>query len=87
VAATTTPPEDAPHDATEGALLAIWAQLLQVERVGRTDEFFALGGHSLLAIRAIARIKDALGVAVPLKVMFARPTVASLAEHIRGQLG
>ncbi|WP_157375981.1 AMP-binding enzyme, partial [Burkholderia ubonensis] len=37
-----------PVGEVEHALADIWAQLLNVERVGRHDNFFDLGGHSLL---------------------------------------
>ncbi|MBB3122512.1 amino acid adenylation domain-containing protein, partial [Pseudoduganella violacea] len=36
---------EAPQSGTETALAAIWADLLQLEQVGRHDHFFELGGH------------------------------------------
>jgi amino acid adenylation domain-containing protein len=45
-----------------GALAAIWAEVLGVERVGRWDSFFELGGHSLLALQLISRVRQVLGV-------------------------
>jgi len=38
----------------EEVLVSIWEEVLNVDRVGIYDNFFALGGHSLLAIRVIA---------------------------------
>jgi acyl carrier protein len=72
----------APRGETEKMLAAIWAEVLKVERVGRHDNFFALGGHSLLATRVIARIRNVLGVEIPLRALFENRTVASLAAAI-----
>jgi FkbH-like protein len=50
---------------TERELAAIWAELLQVPRVGPHDRFFDLGGHSLLAVQLISRVQERLHVALP----------------------
>ncbi|HEU4733061.1 MAG TPA: amino acid adenylation domain-containing protein [Kofleriaceae bacterium] len=63
----------------ERAVAAIWSELLGVPRVGRHDHFFELGGHSLLATRVISRLRR-LAPDLPLRAVFERPTVASLAE-------
>jgi len=73
---------EAPRNPAEERLAAIWSEVLGVERVGVHDDFFALGGHSLLAIRALARISEELGVDLPVKDLFAAPTVAGLAERL-----
>jgi arthrofactin-type cyclic lipopeptide synthetase C len=51
-----------PQDELETALAQIWAEVLQVERVGRHDHFFELGGHSLLAMRMVAQVRQQLGL-------------------------
>jgi amino acid adenylation domain-containing protein len=73
-----------PRSETEKGLAAIWAELLQVERIGVNDDFFDLGGHSLTAIKAVSRIRDAFKVDLALRHLFERPTVAGLAEVIDG---
>jgi amino acid adenylation domain-containing protein len=72
-----------PMGEVETAIAAIWADVLRVERVGRGDGFFELGGHSLLAARAMSRIRQALGVDLPLADIFSCPTVESLAARVR----
>ncbi|MBV8100056.1 MAG: amino acid adenylation domain-containing protein, partial [Verrucomicrobia bacterium] len=66
----------------EETLAAIWAELLNVERVGRNDHFFDLGGHSLLAVRLIAQVQERLGVELPVATLFAHPTLSDCAQAI-----
>jgi amino acid adenylation domain-containing protein len=75
-------PYVAPRTPMEESLAQIWAELLEVERVGVHDSFFDLGGHSLLTTRLVSRIRDAFQLEVPLQTFFEDPTVAGLAEGI-----
>ncbi|QXI40745.1 non-ribosomal peptide synthetase [Pseudomonas xantholysinigenes] len=70
-----------PQGAIEQRLAALWAELLQVERVGRQDHFFELGGHSLLAVQLIERMRQQ-GLQVDAQVLFGQPTLASLAAAV-----
>ncbi|HYH80393.1 MAG TPA: amino acid adenylation domain-containing protein [Longimicrobium sp.] len=72
----------APRTATEAVLAEIWARVLGVERVGTDEGFFALGGHSLLATQAVLQARGALGVDIPLDVLFDTGTVAALAAWV-----
>lgn len=65
----------------EEALAAIWREVLQVECVGRADNFFALGGHSLLATRLMAQVRDTLGVDLTLPEIFDAPSLGELAAR------
>ena len=68
-----------PRDDVEAVVAAIWSEVLEVPAVGAFDSFFDLGGHSLLATQVISRVREALQVEVPLRVLFEEPTVAALA--------
>jgi len=72
----------APSSPVEEVLVALWSDLLNVEQVGREDDFFARGGHSLLATQLVSRVRSAFGVELPLRALFEHPTVAGLAEEI-----
>jgi hypothetical protein len=71
-----------PRDAVEEVLAGIWVEVLGVPEVGVHDDFFALGGHSLLAAKALARVRAAFAVTVPIGRMFAAPTVAGVAAAL-----
>ena len=72
----------APRTPVEEALVAIWSQVLGVEKIGVQDNFFELGGHSLLATQVISRVREAFQVEVPLPTLIQTPTVSGLAEQI-----
>ncbi|MET7835496.1 amino acid adenylation domain-containing protein [Micromonospora sediminicola] len=71
-----------PATPAQECVAEIWSDLLGIRPVGAHDDFFALGGHSLLATQVVVRLRDRLGVAVPLETVFARPTVAGLAAAL-----
>jgi len=73
---------EAPEGETEQRLARIWAELLQLERVGREDNFFELGGHSLTALRLMARVGSVFGVQIGVAALFAAPTLRQLARRV-----
>ncbi|MEN3540493.1 amino acid adenylation domain-containing protein [Microbispora sp. ZYX-F-249] len=75
----------APATAMERRVAAVFAEVLGAEDVGARDDFFALGGHSLLAAKAAARLSVALGVDVPVRDLFAYPTVQALATVLEAR--
>ncbi|ERO60969.1 hypothetical protein P308_11365 [Pseudomonas piscis] len=75
----------APEGELETTLARLWAEVLQVERVGRHDHFFELGGHSLLAVSLVARMRQE-GLHADARLLFSQPTLAALAANTRSQL-
>jgi amino acid adenylation domain-containing protein len=67
-----------PVGPVEIVIAEVWAELLEIPDVSRTDDFFELGGHSLLATRACAGIAARLGVSVEPAHLVNHPTVAGL---------
>ncbi|MBZ0167630.1 MAG: non-ribosomal peptide synthetase, partial [Candidatus Omnitrophica bacterium] len=71
-----------PTNVIEEQLQEFWQDILKVERVSITDDFFDLGGHSLLATQIISRIQQSFQVELSLRTMFTEPTVKALAAVI-----
>lgn len=71
-----------PGTGTEQAIAAIWAEVLELDRVGVHDHFFDLGGDSLRLTRVQARLRLRLGADVPLVTLFEYPTIQALARHL-----
>ena len=72
----------APRTALEVELASIWSEVLDVEPVGVDDSFFELGGHSLSLARMVARLRTRIGVSVPIRDVFDRPTIAAMAPLV-----
>ncbi|MGW4285188.1 amino acid adenylation domain-containing protein, partial [Nocardia sp. NPDC004750] len=75
----------APIGLLEGSVASVFADVLEIEQVGRDDDFFALGGNSLSATRVAARVSALLDVHLPIRQVFANPTVAALAAWVDSQ--
>ncbi|MBF8795716.1 non-ribosomal peptide synthetase, partial [Pseudomonas monteilii] len=71
-----------PQGELEMRLAELWAQVLKLERVGRTDNFFELGGHSLLAMQVVARARESWQLDLPLKTLFSHPVLAEQAQAL-----
>ncbi|PTA47253.1 non-ribosomal peptide synthetase [Micromonospora sp. RP3T] len=87
--AATEPAEDsyvAPRTEAEALVAEVYADILQVEKVGALDDFFALGGNSLRGMRAMARIRAEVDVDLPMRALFSSPVVADLAGQIEQRI-
>ncbi|MET0791174.1 MAG: AMP-binding protein, partial [Polyangiaceae bacterium] len=74
--------QEAPQGDTEQALSRIWAAVLGLESVGRSENFFDLGGHSLLLTRIHAKVRDQFKRQISIVDLFRYPTVAGLASFL-----
>ncbi|MFF0221631.1 amino acid adenylation domain-containing protein [Streptomyces sp. NPDC004629] len=74
----------APRTERERALAAVWSEVLGLDEIGVTDDFFALGGDSLSAVRVLTRVAAATGVELPPRALFETPTIERLA--VRAEL-
>jgi amino acid adenylation domain-containing protein/non-ribosomal peptide synthase protein (TIGR01720 family) len=72
----------APEGAIEGAIAGIWSEVLGVEQVGATDNFFDLGGQSLKTMQIRSRLTQRFGVDVALRSIFRHQTVREQARIV-----
>ncbi|HKU74233.1 MAG TPA: non-ribosomal peptide synthetase [Pyrinomonadaceae bacterium] len=72
----------APRTPVEEEVARMWGELLGAERVSIHSNFFELGGHSLLATQLLSRVRASLGIQLPLRDLFAAPTIAGMALAI-----
>ncbi|KJX95752.1 hypothetical protein TI39_contig1052g00008 [Zymoseptoria brevis] len=63
-------------------LCEAFAEVLGIERIGATDNFFDLGGHSLMATRLVARLNRRLNVQLSVKDIFDFPVLRDLAQKV-----
>ncbi len=73
----------APTDTVEAAIAEVWAKVLGIPSVGRSDNFFNLGGHSLLAVQAHRELKARLNTTrLAITDIFRFPVLSALAAHL-----
>ncbi|WKL50107.1 amino acid adenylation domain-containing protein [Flavobacterium pectinovorum] len=71
----------APITETEKAFCNIWQEVLGLQMVGLTDDFFRIGGDSILSIRLVSQIKE-LGFNISVQEIFKYKTINNLLPHI-----
>ncbi|MFI6579580.1 amino acid adenylation domain-containing protein [Embleya sp. NPDC050493] len=70
----------APRTDDERVLAEVWADVLDIDRVGVTDNFYELGGDSILGIKVVAKARAA-GVSISAKALFRLQTIAALSDE------
>jgi phthiocerol/phenolphthiocerol synthesis type-I polyketide synthase E len=73
----------APRTALEEAVARIWAEELDRDRVGVTDNFFQLGGDSFAAFRVIERMCRETGLSLTIRVLLENGSIAATVAATR----
>ncbi|MCL6588803.1 MAG: amino acid adenylation domain-containing protein [Firmicutes bacterium] len=73
---------EAPRNEIESKLVAIWQEILKVERIGINDNFFELGGHSLKLSYLANRIYKEFGIELKISELYAAATICLTAGLI-----
>jgi amino acid adenylation domain-containing protein len=74
-----------PDTQTEEQVVAIWQEVLNLEQISISDNFFEIGGNSLKLIQVKALLQEKFGVKLDLNQLFQLDKVATLAEFIDNQ--
>src|SRR5262249_23961433 len=81
----------APGTPIEKRLSAIWMELLNLEQVSITDNFFEVGGNSLLAVQLLNRMKKEFSSdglqALSLPTLFQAPTIEQADALVQKEVG
>jgi thioesterase domain-containing protein/aryl carrier-like protein len=75
----------APRTPMELQLLHLWEEVLGVQGIGATDDFFELGGNSLLSVRLLALVSRQLGHRLPVSTLVESPTIEQMARLLTTQ--
>lgn len=68
-----------PRTPVEEQLAGVWSELLQLDRIGVTDNLFDLGADSLIVMRSVAAVREVFDVDLPVGRFVATPTIEGLA--------
>ena len=69
-----------PQNHWELQLSHIWSEVLGIDAISATANFFDLGGHSILAIRLMAKIREHFQRDLPLATLFEASSIRGLAR-------
>jgi acyl carrier protein len=76
---------EAPTNELEEAVAGILAEVLSVDRIGRTDSFYDFSGTSLQAIRVCVRIEQRLGIKAKPEWLFSNDVVEEFTRRLAAE--
>ncbi|WP_136669411.1 non-ribosomal peptide synthetase, partial [Flavobacterium sp. H122] len=71
-----------PRNESEEMMVEIWKNILRLDKLGVTDNFFDLGGHSLIATKLINQIHKEFNVKLTVNQLFDNQTIEDLVQVI-----
>jgi acyl carrier protein len=74
-----------PRGEEEQSVARVIAEVLHVDRVGRTDSFYDFGGTSLMAIKICARLEHELGCKAEPSWLFTSDIVADFIDKLQAE--
>lgn len=77
----------APRTGLEQQVAQLWCELLKLDKVSMTADFFALGGHSLLGVELVAQVKKLTGRQLSLISIFTHRTLEAFCRCVDQQAG
>ncbi len=75
-----------PETPLEIAISQMWCTLINIESIGKKDNFFSLGGHSITAAKLSAILSRTLNINVPVSLIFEESTLEKYAQRIEQTL-
>lgn len=69
----------------ENQFHAVWCQILELQQVGLSDNFFDVGGDSLRLARLHQILQSLLGHEFPITDLFSHPTIRGMSQHLGNQ--
>lgn len=73
-----------PESPLENIIAAVWKEVLGIEKIDVSDNFFEIGGHSTLAILAHNKLKRYIDSDFSITALYEFPTIKMLAEFLAG---
>jgi amino acid adenylation domain-containing protein len=76
------PHSEASLSPIEQLIAGIWRRRLNIDQIGRDDNFFDVGGDSLMLVNVHRDLQTELAVEIPVTALFEFTTVRTLADHL-----
>ncbi|MEC0600840.1 amino acid adenylation domain-containing protein, partial [Bacillus spizizenii] len=73
---------EAPRSYVEEILVKVWSEVLGIEEIGISDNFYELGGDSIKSILIVSKLQK-YNLTLEVKDLFENPQIKSLSIHVK----